>query len=491
MEATQFLEYGELFEAVQLQRVFPDSKTFVDCIPKRMPTEIVDDFLAGRTQTGFNLRQFVEDNFVIPAVTKLEVPLSGSIEQHIRTLWRTLSREPDLPEKGSSLLPLPYPYIIPGGRFREIYYWDSYFTMLGLRESGEEGIIESMAKNFAFLVKCYGFIPNGNRAYYLSRSQAPCFALIVELIVERVGIKAYAEYLPTLKAEYDYWMDDTALPTAHVVRIGNERILNRYYDQLDTPRPESFAEDDALARRSLGPRRTIMRHLRAAAESGWDFSSRWFADGRHIETIQTTDVIPVDLNCLLFQSEQTLSRAYEVIGMSEMKEKMALAAERRKEAILDTCWSEALGFFCDYDMPRGQVSEKLSLAGVFPLFFKIATTAQAGRAMAVIKDRFLKPGGVVTTLQVTGQQWDSPNGWAPLQWITIQGLENYGYHDLAEEIAGRWIRLNRAVYERTGMLMEKYNVVDVNVEADGGEYPPQNGFGWTNGVLLKLMSLYK
>ena len=234
-----------------------------------------------------------------------------------------------------------------------------------------------------------------------------------------------------------------------------------------------------------------MRHVRAAAESGWDFSSRWLADGRHIETIQTTDIVPVDLNCYLYQTEQTLSRAYESLGMTELSAQMALAAKRRKEAIVRTCWSDTLGFFCDYEIVTERVSECLSLAGVLPLFFKIATVEQAEKVMKIVRDRFLQAGGVTTTLQASGQQWDSPNGWAPLHWFTVQGLENYGYHDLAAEIARRWIRLNRKVYDRTGKLMEKYNVVDVNLEADGGEYPVQYGFGWTNGVLLKLISLYE
>ena len=138
-----------------------------------------------------------------------------------------------------------------------------------------------------------------------------------------------------------------------------------------------------------------------------------------------------------------------------------------------------------------RVSDRLSLAGVLPLFFKIATIAQARVVKDKVENQFLRAGGVVTTLRFTGQQWDAPNGWAPLHWLTICGLERYGYRELAAEIARRWIKLNRDVYARTGKLMEKYNVVDVNLEAGGGEYPSQDGFGWTNGVLMKLLSLYR
>ena len=121
-----------------------------------------------------------------------------------------------------------------------------------------------------------------------------------------------------------------------------------------------------------------------------------------------------------------------------------------------------------------------------PLFFKIATQAQADLVAEMIQAEFLKPGGVVASLKNTGQQWDAPNGWAPLQWITIMGLENYGHHSLADTIAQRWLALNDKVYAATGKMMEKYNVEDINQLAGGGEYPGQDGFGWTNGVYLAL-----
>ena len=124
------------------------------------------------------------------------------------------------------------------------------------------------------------------------------------------------------------------------------------------------------------------------------------------------------------------------------------------------------------------------------MYLNVATVVQAKQVAAIIKEKFLSPGGVVTTLEISGQQWDAPNGWAPLQWITIMGLENYGYAELANEIAKRWIRLNTDVFKRTGKLMEKYNVADTHLEAGGGEYAGQDGFGWTNGVYLALIEKY-
>ncbi|HEY0947019.1 MAG TPA: alpha,alpha-trehalase TreF [Opitutaceae bacterium] len=485
----EIFELGPLFEEVQRSAVFPDSKTFVDCLPRHGPERILAAYAQAKAAAGaaFDLPAFVREHFTAPRAATPDVPAGEDIEHHIATLWGILHRPPDKPVAGSSLLSLPHPYIVPGGRFREIYYWDSYFTMLGLRENGDEAMIQNMTDNFAHLIARFGHVPNGNRSYYLSRSQPPYLALMVELLAEKQGCDAYRRYRTPLLAEYAYWMDEIAA-TRHAVALDDGLVLNRYYDQLDTPRPEAFVEDEHLATRSAQPRATLFRHIRSAAESGWDFSTRWFADGATMETIETTEILPIDLNCLLHFLELILARAHEDTPVQQHR--FRLAAARRAEAICRYGWCESARFFCDHRLVTGQPSERLSLAGVMPLFFKLATPGQAEAVMARIRDDFLKPGGVVTTLIHSGQQWDAPNGWAPLQWLTIRGLENYGCHSLAAEIARRWIKLNRDVYARTGKLMEKYNVVDPTLEAGGGEYPSQDGFGWTNGVLLKLLRGY-
>lgn len=482
--------YGELFTDVQRARCFPDQKTFVDAVPRGPVPELLAEYLdAKRSGTTVDVCAFAREHFLMPESLSLQVPPTAELREHLDRLWPLLRRAPDRVEAGSSLLPLPHPYIVPGGRFREIYYWDSYFTMLGLRVSGEEGAIEGMIENFAHLLRTYGHIPNGNRTYYLSRSQPPFFALMVELLAERKGPSVYARYLPELRAEHAYWSDATA-PTKHRVEIGDAVSLARYYDQQNTPRPESFVEDEAVFQQVGAERPEVYRQLRSAAESGWDFSTRWFGDGRTLESIRTLELVPVDLNCLLYQLERTLARACAESGETEDEARFAAAAERRKRAILQFCWSAEQGFFCDYDLTAKQTSDALTLAGLFPLFVGIATPEQAESVKRVVERRFLKPGGLVTTLVHSGQQWDAPNGWAPLQWVAIGGLEKYGFHALANEIATRWIGLNAAVYARTGKLMEKYNVEDLSLDAGGGEYPGQDGFGWTNGVLLRLLQDY-
>lgn len=299
-----------------------------------------------------------------------------------------------------------------------------------------------------------------------------------------------------MEKEYHFWMkgagdlNEKERSAHHSVRMPDGNILNRYWDENNTPRPESFREDAELKHQSSQTAEKLNRNLRAGAESGWDFSSRWFKDGNSFGSIHTTDIIPIDLNCLLLHLEQTIADAYSVKANKDASSLYLSLVKKRKEAIQKYCWHEEAGFYFDYDFIEGKQKGIMTLAGITPLFLRIASGDQAKKVAAVIKEKFLCSGGVVTTLNTTGQQWDAPNGWAPLQWKAIKGLENYDHHELASEIARRWIALNTDVFKRTGKLMEKYNVVDTDLEAGGGEYPGQDGFGWTNGVALALIKKY-
>lgn len=486
--------YGILFADVQMSAVFKDSKTFVDCVPKKDPAAITEAYgkLRNNPLVRYSLKMFVDENFTAPAevASGFVSDTTTPVTTHIEKLWKVLSHQPDgQPAEGSSLLPLPNPYIVPGGRFREIYYWDSYFTMLGLQESGQYDMIENMISNFAFMIQQYGHIPNGNRTYFLSRSQPPFFSLMLDLLAEKKGNRIYAQYQVALQREYNYWMDK-ADARGHTVKMADGTVLNRYYDQDVVPRQESFYEDSILGAAAGKKAPQLYRNLRSGAESGWDFSSRWLADGKTLATIQTTNLVPVDLNSLLYHLELTLARAYKETGDLVQSNYYSKLAARRKAAILKYCWASQPGWFTDYNSVTQSRSKELTLAGLSPFFVGLATMPQANAAARILETRFLKPGGLVTSLKNTGQQWDAPNGWAPLQWIGVQAMNRYNKKALARTIATRWVQLNTKVYKATGKLMEKYNVTDTNLEAGGGEYPAQDGFGWTNGVLLKLIKLY-
>jgi len=487
---------SQLFKDVQLSGIFSDSKTFVDRIPKTSFQNVEEQYLRQKDEEKFNLRDFVDEHFVEGSRKQLEFisDTSMTMYQHIESMWGHLTREPDARYSNSSRIPLPYSYVVPGGRFQEIYYWDSYFTLEGLLLSNRRDLAKNMVDNFTYLLDSIGHIPNGTRNYYLSRSQPPFFSLMVAAL-SRENPDVLLEYLPALQQEYRYFMSHDTLPetlkaSKHVVKMADGGLLNRYFDSGNSPRPEAYKEDFYLANRleTIEDQTQLYKDLRSAAESGWDFSSRWFATNS-LSSTQTSFIIPVDLNCLMYHLELQLSKASELKGHTEETEQFMYLAQQRKKRIQQLFWSEDLGFFMDYNLKQQALSNQMTLAGVFPLYFGLATEAQAEATKETLMRDFLKDGGLVTTLNHSGEQWDAPNGWAPLQWMAVKGLWHYGYHEEAQSIMKRWLALNEKVFKSTGKMMEKYNVVDVSLPSGGGEYETQDGFGWTNGVALGFKSL--
>jgi alpha,alpha-trehalase len=488
---------GQLFADVQNRRVYGDGKTFVDLIPRRRMKQIQQEYLLLKDDPNFDLRDFVSRHFYEfgGSTAIYQTDTSMSAREHINELWHVLERK-NRRDRGS-LIALPHAYIVPGGRFSEQFYWDSYFIMLGLAADNRWDMIEGMIKNYAYMMRKFGFIPTANRTYFLSRSQPPFFSQMVKLLARHKGrTRTYVEYLPYMLLEYRFWMKGKRTldqrenrAFARVAEMSNGILLNRYYDNKTTPRPESLREDMETA--DGAPHREPDRlylHLRAAAESGWDFSSRWFEDINDIRTIHAADIIPVDLNSLLYQLEETIAETYRLLRQPLLASKFQGAADRRVRGMQEYCWSDEDGFFVDYNFHKQQATGHITLAGVFPLYAKIATTKQAALVAKRIEKDFLKEGGLMTTLVETGQQWDAPNGWAPLQWVAIEGLRNYGYHQLADVIKERWVATNQRIFAEKGKMIEKYDVAHVGQLGGGGEYPLQDGFGWTNGVLAALLA---
>jgi len=492
------LLYGDLYQAVEMAGLFSDQKTFADAVPREPAAAIRADYAQARKDADFSLREFVSRHFTLPQrkLPKVARQTNQDVRTYIREMWTVLRRHPDEAEPGSSLLPLPHPYIVPGGRFSEIYYWDSYFTMQGLMQDGQYDLARDMLANIAALIDRHGHMPNGNRSYYLSRSQPPFFAAMVDLVAGHDGDGVYRQYLPQLQREYDYWMEgsEALAPGAayrHVVRLSDGTLLNRYWDDSDTPRDESWRQDVATARQSNRAAAGIYRELRAGAESGWDYSSRWLADGRRLATIRTTKIAPVDLNSLMQHLEQVLGKAYGLAGDKDKAGLYAAKAQARTAAIRRLMWNGDKGIYADYLWQDRRQNPDLSAATVYPLYFGIATREEAHAIAGRLRRDFLKPGGLATTQQITGQQWDRPNGWAPLQYLAVEGLKRYGEGDLAGEIARRWINTVLRAYAITGVLQEKYDIEAAKPQpAKGGEYALQIGFGWTNGVQARLMAEY-
>jgi alpha,alpha-trehalase len=488
--------FQELFAAVQDAQIFSDGKSFVDAVPNSAPHLILDEFRAHRPESKQALAQFVAAHFTMPASADAapSSPQQVPLIEHIDRLWEVLTRRTPTAPSFSSLLPLPQAYVVPGGRFREIYYWDSYFTMLGLGDAGRSDLIDGMVSDFAYFIDTFGHVPNGARTYYLSRSQPPFFFAMVGLLSPQDPAAAYARFLPQLRREHAFWMEGEkeirpGSAHRHIVALADGSILNRYWDDSDAPRDESYREDTLLARSSRRPPLQLYRDIRAAAESGWDFGSRWFADGHSRASMDTTSLIPIDLNSLLYGMELAIRSGCERSGDAACTDEFKRRATQRRAAIDRYLWDPS-GVYFDYRWTTRQRVPRVSAATLYPLFVRLASVRQAHAVATRVRAQLLAPGGVVTTPTATGEQWDAPNGWAPVQWVAVAGFGNYGESGLAQTIACRWLSNVEAVYQRTGKLVEKYDVMDTGKKGGGGEYPAQDGFGWTNGVTRRLLTLY-
>jgi alpha,alpha-trehalase len=356
--------------------------------------------------------------------------------------------------------------------------------MLGLVRDGEAGLARGIVDAMTDLIEDHGHVPNGTRTYYLGRSQPPLFHMMVALLDDQTPDIA-TRRLAAMKREHAWWMEGAEALTPgtqakHVAMLADGSVLNRYWDPRETPRDESWREDVETAAQSGRDLAHVYRDLRAGAESGWDFSSRWLGDTM-LSSIRTTAIAAVDLNALLYGLEAAIAAAGDADAAT-----FSASANRRRKAMHRHMWNRQWGCFADFDLERNETCATMTAAMVAPLLAGVATQNQADATAELTRARLLAPGGLRTTLITSGQQWDMPNGWAPLQWIAVAGLRRYGHGELANEIAQRWISTVQATYARTGLLYEKYDVETASM-GGGGEYAPQTGFGWTNGVTAYLI----
>jgi alpha,alpha-trehalase len=383
---------------------------------------------------------------------------------YIRLYWPKLIRFNE--KDDDTLIGLPYPYLVPAFEeghefdFNELYYWDSYFMVQGIMDEENKELVTGILEDMINLYERFKIIPNGSRTYLMSRSEPP---LLTTYILE--VYKAYKKdkdwlrrSIDIAKSEYNtVWMGK-AKPHARQVYEG----LSRYYD-------------------------INYQHDLAEAESGWDLNPRF----NH----KCMDYLPIDLNCMLYKYEKDFAYTERILGNEAEAVKWDQEAHKRRMNINELMWSDMRGLYYDYNYVKEQRGNVASLAAYFALWAGVANERQAAKLVSSLR-KFEEKGGLTTTEEslslsqiVPGtvpMQWSYPNGWAPLHFIVVRGLQKYGYHKEARRIALKWINTNLQWFNKHGVFLEKYNVVQPDKPPMKGLYPSQTGFGWTNSVFERF-----
>lgn len=521
--------HGPLLNTVQMAGLYNDSKTFVDMKIKMSPNITLEHFYDMMSRTDSNptkadIQEFVNQNFDPEGsefedwrpsdwkhnpgfLAKIKDPLLHKWASALNDLWLDLGRKMKEAVKESpdlySIIYVEQPFIVPGGRFREFYYWDSYWIIKGLLLSEMRTTAKGMVNNLLSIVDRYGFIPNGGRIYYLMRSQPPLLIPMVQLLMEDTDDLEYLrEHIHTLDKEFDYWMTNHTIEVNHE---GKKLKMAMYMDNSQGPRPESYKEDVDCARHfdTTEKKEELYAELKAAAESGWDFSSRWFilngTNKGNLTNLKVRSIIPVDLNAILCWNAQLMMEYHTRLQNEEKASYYRRIHDDFMEAIEELLWHEDVGVWLDYSLESSRRRDYFYPSNLSPLW--------AGSYDKARKDYFVNrvvnyldkvkmdifEGGIPTTFEHTGEQWDYPNAWPPLQYIVIMGLANTGHPEAmryATELATKWVRSNFEVWKQKAAMLEKYDATILGGLGGGGEYVVQTGFGWSNGVVMSLLNRY-
>lgn len=404
--------------------------------------------------------------------------MNNKVRDFIINNWDKTIRS-NTQDKGD-LIGLPKPYTVPciEGSFQEMYYWDTYFTNVGLILSGRTDQAINNAENTAYMIEKFGRMPNGSRTFYLNRSQPPYFSQMVRDIFDVTGdIKWLSEIYPAIEKEHDFWTQRRLCDSG----------LNRYYtDESELDIGYAYGLCERCGLEMPKEKSAIDKYsecMYSFCESGWDCTSRF--------GVRADKFNGIDLNSLLFGMEQNLAYFAKLL-QNGREEVWQTAAQYRRKLMNKLMWDEKLGAFCDYDFEKAQRTDFISAAMFYPLFFKLATPEQAKRTVELLPKLEARYGvtGSENREGLSDLQWDYPNGWACLQYMVIRGLFNYGYDKDAERIAKKYEEVVELNFDKTGNLWEKYNVVDGTVSVSK-EYETPTMMGWSAGVYLYVLDCGK
>jgi alpha,alpha-trehalase len=430
------------------------------------------------------------------------------------------------------LLYLENKYVVPGGRFNEMYGWDSYFIILGLVRSGRIDLARGMVENFFFEIEHYGTILNANRAYYLTRSQPPFLTSMIMAVYEAERTAGHEDRSWLEKAygyaskDYERWNQEP--------HVAGSTGLSRYYDFGNGPAPESLKDEAGVHRKvanyfllhpqagrgylvenagnsdsavgfqfslqlcdatktmakpdcepakELSLSADYYKGDRSMRESGFDISFRFGPYGA-----ATHYYAPICLNSLLYKTEKDLQQMSEILERKDDATKWQQRAEQRKERIQKYLWDPTRRLFFDYNFDTGVRSSYEYITTFYPLWAGLATADQAQELRRNL-GIFEQPGGLAMSSTDAGVQWDYPYGWAPTQIIAIEGLRRYGFNDDANRISYNFLATIAENFRRDGTIREKYNVVTRSSESGVRAGYQQNviGFGWTNAAFLVFL----
>lgn len=512
-----------------MARVFPDSKTFVDYQMRNDPNDTLSAFQQLLDQTNSTpsreqLTEFVHQHFTNDSELEKWTPpdynenpwiLNNINDEQLRTfaknvndIWPILGRKIkdevfQNPER-YSLIPVKEGFIIPGGRFKEIYYWDTYWIVEGLLITGMESTAKGIIGNFIELVKTVGHIPNGARWYYQERSQPPLLIAMMSMYLQYTYDYTFLkENIDALDKELQYWLTRQSIT---INRDGKPYQLLRYNAVSAGPRPESYYEDytNSLNFNTAESRQNFFVELKSAAESGWDFSSRWFIDSNGNNTgnllnTHITDILPVDLNSIYANALQNLAYFYAILGDPARAEEWGSRAKQWQDNIEKVFWNEEVGVWLDYDIVNKIHRNYFYPTNLSPLWMRVVTQEDIEKHTPRIIEYLRNSGalnyngGIPVSLLNSGEQWDFPNAWPPIVSIFVNAVEELGTDEsktIAFEAAQNWIRANHKGFQNHQQMFEKYDAENPGEFGGGGEYTVQEGFGWSNGVVFEFLAKY-
>lgn len=452
-------------------------------------------------EVGYDLEEAVPEDFQekLCLIEKLTNQQLKEITNEINEKWKKLyrRRKQCTPTSVSTLIDIPHPFYVPGGRFREYYYWDTYWILEGLLACNMELSASNVIENFIFLIKNFGFIPNGIRKYYAHRTQPPYFPLMLLTLYnynkEKFKDLVLNEGLDMAIEEYNFFIKYRSM---ELDGMNEAYSLCLYKVDSDYPRPESFNEDVSLYKSDrLRSHYMIYSNIKSATESGLDFSTKWETDGHELYSISTYEQIPAELNAIMFRNENIISELLKEKGNLEESNIFKERALKRERAINEILWNETEETWMDYNLAtKDFVNWRFYFSNVEPLLWGV--TAPVNKYKILLKyhkELFSYPGGIPASGYQdipTEQQWDFPNAWAPHQHTFISYLLKINEREMALHCARSFFRAALGGYNECKEFFEKYNVTCPGKTGFGGEYAPQCGFGWTNGALLKLIEWF-